>query len=295
MDTSQTKPRQADESVTTPSAVAKQTDMPRSGAERRERLLHHLYGCDYASIGELVVLLGASEATLRRDLAQLETEGFLRRSHGGARMVSGSDERVAFELRERDHLEAKRAIADAAWQLIESGSTILLDSGTTVMQLARRLRIDPIPLTVFTDGLKIAQELTGLPGIDVSLLGGRLRAENLCLDGPLAEAMLDRLWFDHLFVGAGAIGDDLNVYSIDAPAASLNAAMIRRSDRCHVLADASKFGNRATYLVESLKSVTTVVVDTAVTDEWRRKLVNESSFSTTVASSTPSPDAIVTQ
>ena len=128
--------------------------MPRSGAERRERLLHHLYGCDYASIGELVVLLGASEATLRRDLAQLETEGFLRRSHGGARMVSGSDERVAFELRERDNLEAKRAIADAAWQLIESGSTILLDSGTTVMQLARRLRIDPLPSPFSRTGSK---------------------------------------------------------------------------------------------------------------------------------------------
>ncbi len=191
------------------------------------------------------------------------------RTHGGARIASQSDEILAFEIRENENVAAKRAIAEAAYQRIRPQSTILLDSGTTVLQLARRIRIDPIPINVFTNGLKVALELVNVAEVQLTLLGGDIRTGNLSSAGPLAEAMLERLWFDQLFLGVGGIGDDVRICSVDGLGARLNALMLTRAAETHVLADAGKFGRRATYVVSPLAAATSIIVDDALPAEWR--------------------------
>ena len=85
---------------------------------------------------------------------------------------------LRFDDRESHNLEAKRGIADAAYRMLKPHSTVFLDAGTTVLQLARRLRIEPLPLTVFTNGLAVAQALLDVPKVRVNVLGGQLRNEN---------------------------------------------------------------------------------------------------------------------
>jgi DeoR family fructose operon transcriptional repressor len=241
---------------------------------RLSAIQQQLYAHGASTNQELVAATGASLATLRRDLNALEQKGVIERVHGGARLAAGSSVEVAFEQREKDNLAAKRAIAEAAYECLKPHTTILLDTATTVLQLARRLRIAPLPITVFTNGLATAQELLNVPKIRVMVLGGQLRPENASIVGPFAESMLDKLWFDQLFLGAGAISGDGSIYSVDLGEASLNAKMLARAAERFVLADARKFGQTATYAVGPISSVSHMISDAAITSEWRQRITN---------------------
>ena len=240
--------------------------------DRLTLIRQHLYSHGPTSVQALAEATGASLATLRRDLAVLEGEGVIDRSHGGARLARGSSIEVSFDMRETERLTHKRAIADAAYRLIRPHSTIFLDSGTTVLQLARRLRLDPLPIVVFTNGLAVAQELLAAPRLRVMLLGGQLRPDNASVVGPHAEGMLDRLHFDQLFMGASAIGSDGTIYSVDVSEASLNERMLARSTERAILADSSKFGSIATYAVAPVSAVSTIVSDDQLGPDWRQTL-----------------------
>jgi DeoR/GlpR family transcriptional regulator of sugar metabolism len=239
---------------------------------RLEAIRHHLYTSGETSIQALAEAIGASLATVRRDLQILEQQGVISRTHGTARIASGVDIEVAFEVRENQRLFEKRAIAGAAYGLLVPNSAIFLDAGTTVLQLAHLLRVNPMPLTVVTNGLSVAQQLMNVPKLRISLIGGQLRNENASLVGPAAEFALDRLWLDQLFLGAGAIGDDNKIYSMDSAEASINAHMIERSASTIVLADASKFGRRSTFLVSDLTNRMTVISDTSMSDVQQSRL-----------------------
>ncbi|WP_175773088.1 DeoR/GlpR family DNA-binding transcription regulator [Paraburkholderia phenazinium] len=239
---------------------------------RLEAIRHHLYSNGETSIQALAEGIGASLATVRRDLQILEEQGVIERSHGGARISSGVDIEVAFGVRENQHLREKRAIAAAAYDLLTPNSAVFLDAGTTVLQLANLLRVNPIPMTVVTNGLIVAQRLMNVPKLRVSLIGGQLRSENASLVGPAAELALDRLWLDQLFLGAGAIGDDQKIYSLDSAEASINEHMIERAASTIVLADASKFGRRSTFLVAEIDSRMRVISDSSLPEEEQSKL-----------------------
>lgn len=236
-------------------------------SDRLEAIRQHLYTQGACSIPALAEAVGTSLATVRRDLQVLEQQGVVSRSHGSARIADGSETEAAFAVRENQNLEAKRAIAQAAYDRLEPHSAVFFDAGTTVLQLARLLRLNPIPLTVFTNGLVVAQELMAVSKLKINLIGGQLRVENASLVGPAAEAALQVLWFDQLFLGAGAIGDDNRIYSVDAAEASLNALMRRRSARTVVMADATKFGRRATHLVTAVDAPLAIITDAGLSAE----------------------------
>src|SRR6185369_4882574 len=170
--------------------------------DRLSAIREHLYKHGTSSIQAIADSVGASLATIRRDLQVLEDEGVVSRDHGSARIATTSGIEVAFELREKQNLFAKRAIAAAAFEMIQPNAAIFLDAGTTVLQVARQLRLNPMPLSIFTNCLSVAQVLMDVPQLKITVLGGQLRPENASLTGGVAEAMLDRLWFDNLFLGA---------------------------------------------------------------------------------------------
>ncbi len=250
--------------------------------DRLEAIRHHLYAQGASSMDALATMIGVSAATVRRDVQTLEQQGFVSRTHGGVRLIGKADAEVAFEVREQQNLPQKRAIAALAYHLVEPQSSIFLDAGTTVLQLARRLRLEPMPLTVFTNGLRVAQELMGVSKLKVTLIGGQLRSENASLVGPAAEAMLGRLWLDKLFLGANAIGDDACIYSIDAAEASLAERMIARSASTVVLTESGKFGRRATFLVARLVPSMRVITDCGV-DPARCRAVRDAGVIVTLA------------
>src|SRR4051812_22957339 len=239
--------------------------------ERLDAIRSYLYTRGFSDIQSLAESVGASPATIRRDLAVLEREGAIDRVHGGARIAEGSSVEVAFQERAKRNLVAKRAIAAAAYELLTPHATVFLDAGTTVLQLSRLIRIHPLPLRIFTNGLAVAQEFLNVPDLEVSVLGGKLRSENASFVGPQAEAMLDTLWFDQLFLGASAIAPDGAIYSVDSAEASLNKCMMARAAQCFVLADSSKFSTMATYRVAPVATAR-VVTDSNLPAEWRRRL-----------------------
>lgn len=239
--------------------------------DRLDAIRSHLYANGFSTIQDLADAVGASLATVRRDLQVLEQDGVIDRIHGGARIAEGSSVELAFQEREKRQLSAKRAIANAAYELLSPRTAIFLDAGTTVLQLARLIRINPIPLRIFTNGLIVAQEFLNMPSLEVTLLGGQLRSENASIVGPQAEAMLEGLWFDQLFLGASAVSPDGAIYSVDSAEASLNRRMLTRSANRYVLADSSKFGTTATYKVSPLAD-TRLITDTGLTAQWRSQL-----------------------
>ena len=240
--------------------------------DRQTLLRQHLYAHGTSSVQDLAEAAGASLATIRRDLQRLEEEGLVQRVHGGARIVERSGTELSFELREQDNIGSKRLIAEAAYGLLRPGSTVFFDNGTTVLQLARRIRLDPLAITVFTDGLRIAQELANLSGVTVGMLGGHLLPERMSLVGPLAEAMLHGLWFDQLYLGANTIKQDGCIYSLESPGASLNQHMLARSAERHIMVDSTKFDRPGTYVVAPLADMTSLITDEHLSELWRHRL-----------------------
>lgn len=241
--------------------------------ERLDAIRSHLYSHGFSTIPALAEAVGASLATIRRDLQVLEREGAIDRTHGGARIAEGSSVEMAFQQRAKRNLAAKRAIAAAAYDLLTPHATVFLDAGTTVLQLALLVRVNPMPLRIFTNGLAVAQEFLNVPNLEVSLLGGQLRSENASTVGPQAEDALRSLWFDQLFLGVSAIGPDGAIYSVDSAEANLNRCMLGRAAQRYLLADSTKFGTMATYRVGPLTDAR-VITDSGLGSKWRGLLAD---------------------
>jgi DeoR/GlpR family transcriptional regulator of sugar metabolism len=242
--------------------------------DRATAIRQHLFARGYSSISEIAGAVGASEPTVRRDLLALEADGQIQRTHGGAQIAVASGVEIAFESREQINLVAKRAIGEAAFHLLRPDTSVFLDAGTTVLQLARRLRLTPLPLRVFTNCLPVAQVLMSVPMISVTLLGGTIRAENASMVGLLAEISLERLWFDQLFLGAGAIHEEGGITSADEREARINTSMLARAAETIVLCDARKFGTRMTFGVAQLAAQMLIVSDAALSREWRAHIAD---------------------
>lgn len=217
--------------------------------DRANDIRSFLFENGLTQVQTLADVVGTSLATMRRDLTELENAGVIERIHGAAKIAESAAIEVEFSQRETHELDAKRIIATAALQLVNPDTVIFLDAGTTVLQLARLIKLSQMPITVFTNGLAVAQELMAAPNVKVNLLGGRTRTQNLSVAGPLAETMLEGLWFHTLFLGASAVNDRLQISSFDPDEARLNAIMVRRAATTCLMADAEKFGRQATYVV----------------------------------------------
>ncbi|MBL4812745.1 MAG: DeoR/GlpR transcriptional regulator [Rhodobacteraceae bacterium] len=229
--------------------------------DRASDIRSFLFEHGLTPVQKLAEAVGTSLATLRRDLAVLEEKGVIERIHGAAKIAESAGIEVAFAQRETTQISAKRAIATAALPMVTPDTVIFLDSSTTVLQLARLIKLSNMTVTVFTNSLAVAHELMAAPHIEVNMLGGRTRAQNLSVIGPLAEAMLEELWFHSLFLGAGAINAALQVSSTDADEARLNAVMVRRAATTCIMADASKFDRQATYAVCDLGPQHVLITD----------------------------------
>jgi DeoR/GlpR family transcriptional regulator of sugar metabolism len=212
------------------------------------------------SIEELVERFGVSGMTVRRDLQTLADQGKVIRTHGGATMA----DRVSFEFeflhRLRENHHAKDAIAVAAAAQIEDGQSVILDSGTTTLALAKQLR-GRRGLTVITSSLPIAAQLQYDQGIEVMLLGGRLRASSPDLVGAITEMNLDTLRADVAFLGADAIDSHGAVYQESPEIARLLGRMTASAARVFVVADGSKLGKTALWRFGRLSDWAALITD----------------------------------
>jgi DeoR/GlpR family transcriptional regulator of sugar metabolism len=229
---------------------------------RRQAIELELVRRESATVDELARLLGASVATIRRDLTALEESNhMIRRTHGGAvaRAPRGADQN--FALREQVDAEAKAMIARAAVELIDPQSTLLLNDGSTVLALAREIVARQMEVMVVTTSVNVALFLSESPAVEVHLLGGRLRHRTLATAGDAALRMLQTINADCAFISAEAVCSERGVsLSYEADAAVVRA-MRERSDKVIVGATARKVGQRDRFTALQIADVNMIVTD----------------------------------
>jgi DeoR/GlpR family transcriptional regulator of sugar metabolism len=230
---------------------------PRFTAERQRRIETMLLENGRVEVLELARLLQVSEHTVRRDLLALQSQGVLQRTHGGA--VTLDTTRLGLAARAAVLPEAKAAIGRAAAALIEPGQTVVLDSGSTPLAMARALTVRP--LTIITSSLDVAAIFADDPHVHIALTGGTWQHTNRALWGPAAVAMLAQCRADWAVPGACAIDARLGVSAPDEADAALKRAMIGCARRTLILGDHSKLGNVAAFHVADWPQVHAVLLD----------------------------------
>ena len=223
------------------------------------------------SVSELAVHFAVSEMTIRRDLDEMVLRGAILRTHGGGAPVG----RVAFDFqfmgRATDQIQEKNQIAECAARLVQPGMTVLLDSGTTTLAIARALRGIP-QLKIITTSLPIASELQYVPELDLMLLGGQLRRESPDLIGPLTRVGLAQIQASIAFLGADGIDKSGTVYAPSLDVAELLRLMITASDAVWVVADHQKLGRTSTARVAALSTLTGMITDAGADKELLQAL-----------------------
>jgi DeoR/GlpR family transcriptional regulator of sugar metabolism len=214
-------------------------------------------------VAELAARFGVSQVTIRKDLLTLETNGRVLRAHGGALSPLRERPERGFDVRERLHRAEKHAIGTAAARLVEDGSSIALDASTTALYLARALKTRGgwNQLTVITNGLRIASELAGHPGITVAMPGGWVRWEALSLVGGLGGGVFDRVNIQTAFVGAAGFTLQSGLADATEEEAQIKRSMIAAAREIVAIVDHTKWGKTAFATFCPTEGISRIVTD----------------------------------
>jgi DeoR/GlpR family transcriptional regulator of sugar metabolism len=239
-------------------------------ADRQRVIVEQLRATTQVTVAELADATGASEMTLRRDLDVLASHGVLRRVHGGAIPASPSGVEPPFAARTTTASGAKQAIAAATAELIRDGDTVVLDSGTTALEVARLLRRRTV--TVMSLSLHAARELLDAPGVRLLLPGGEPRPGELAMVGPLALASLRALRFDVAVLSpcAFSLADGLTAYDLGDAEVKQQAMAV--SARTIAMADGSKWNHASLAHVCAADRPDVVVTDSSSPADQRAEL-----------------------
>ncbi|WP_405975573.1 DeoR/GlpR family DNA-binding transcription regulator [Streptomyces sp. NBC_00988] len=230
-----------------------------AGTDRLRRITDAVREAGRMGVAELAELTGASEMTIRRDLEALSAQGVLERFRGGARTLLLRGEEPPFALRSRDGLENKQRIAAAAARLIADGESVVVDSGTTCLEVARALagrRLTVMPLS-----LHAVNALAEAPQLTLLVPGGRPRPGELALTGPLTVASLAALRFDTAIIGCCGLdaADGLTAYDLDD--AAVKSAAIASARRVIAVTEGAKLSRTALAFVTPTSSLHAVITD----------------------------------
>jgi DeoR/GlpR family transcriptional regulator of sugar metabolism len=236
-------------------------------AESRRRILLDLIARQgFATLDELVKALAVSESTVRRDLEALDLGGQVKRTHGGAVFAGEVRSLPAFEDRAATATAEKQAIGRAAAALLDDGDTVLLDGGTTTLEVARALL--GRPLQVVTNSLPIAQLLAASARIDLILIGGYVYPRTGVALGPLAIATMQGIRVRTAILGAGGIVAE-GIYNHNLLLVETERQMMSCGQDVLIVADHTKFGRLALARLCGLDEVQQLVVDPGLSEEHR--------------------------
>jgi DeoR/GlpR family transcriptional regulator of sugar metabolism len=208
--------------------------------------------------------LGLSEDTIRRDLRELAQEGLLQRVHGGALPVSPAI--ATFAVREDILQEEKAAIGKAAARLIKNGQVVILDGGTTAIQVARHLDRN-LQATIVTHSARTALELVNYPDLEIVLIGGRLFKHSIVSVGAAAIEAISHIRADIYFMGVTGIHPQAGLSTGDLEEAYVKLALSKQAAETFVLASHEKLGAASPYVITSLNDISGLIVEQSVSEE----------------------------
>ncbi len=241
-------------------------------AERRAKLINLLTASGFLQVGEISRQLEISPITVRRDLQELEKEGICIRKRGGAisRNRSATME-LPYAIKQVQNADVKKRIAEAALQFVESGDSLILDSGSTTYALAARM-VTRRHLYVVTNDLYVASKLATNPEINTICTGGNVRPNVFSLQGNLAENCFRNLKVDTTFLGADAVHDDGCIYNVNIEEVPIKQEMIQAATKVILLADSTKFILQGFAKVCELNAIDSVITDEGITPEQQEMI-----------------------
>lgn len=245
----------------------------RDTSNRRERIVSLLREQGSVQIPALAELFRVSTQTLRKDLNFLDEKGICTRSSGGAILRRGalSPTEQAIDVKRSLYADEKMRIGKTAAALIENDESVLLDSGTTTLQVARHIA-PAAALVVVTNDVGIMNELVTREGVQLVFLGGTLRRKNLSFYGTQTERTLQDMHVDKLFLAADGFDIEKGITTHFEPEALLNRLMCRAASEIIVVADSSKFGRICLHKILEPAGITKLVTDAGIPAPAREAL-----------------------
>lgn len=231
--------------------------------DRHEKIMQILSKNKSISVKTLCDLLQASEATIRRDLTLLENEHKLERTHGGA-FINDSvplNYEETFNQKEFMAADEKKRIAQCAFEILKPNDSIIIDSGTTALELARLIGESSLPLLVITNATTIASILSKNDNVEFYVLGGKVRLNTLATVGSLAIDMIKRFNVNKAFVGVNGITVENGLTTPDFDEAEIKKTMLSIAEERIVLADSTKFQKVARCQIAPLSMVDRIITD----------------------------------
>jgi DeoR family transcriptional regulator of aga operon len=235
--------------------------------ERRRHIRELVAERGRITVAELVTMFDISQVTVRSDLNALAEIGAVVRTRGGA-LAQRADEDLPIGVKQTLRRAEKMRIAEAAVQLIGEGQTIVLDSGTTTAEIAKQIRgLKLQSINVITNALNIAVLLAGAPHVTLIMLGGVLRPSSYSLGGPQAEAALQGLHADILFLGFDGLDPEIGVMTPHLLEARLNSRMLEIARSVVAVGDSSKIGRRSLSVIAKIEQVDRIITDAGAAPE----------------------------
>ena len=258
--------------MTVPGSAASPRDV--FARERQEHIARIVEEHGRARVGDLAAQFHVSAVTIRKDLLVLETEHRLVRAHGGAIAVDRSRPELAFEIRERLQADEKQLIGAAGAALVHDGESIVMDASTTALSVARHLKARGgwSQLTVITNGLRLASDLAGHPGIVVLMLGGRVRWEALSVVGQLGDGLFSRINVQKAFLGAAGFTLESGLADATDEEAQIKRSMVAAAREVIAIVDHTKWERAAFATFCPTQKVDIVLTDVAAPADMVRAL-----------------------
>jgi len=240
----------------------------RDTSQRRLQISELVRQHGSVQVAALADRFGVSLQTVRKDLRYLAERGVMARAYGGAidsSVVGGIPPEPNYEVKRTEHLEEKRRIGVRAAALVKPGDTVVLDSGTTAIQLAEAL--PDIELTVVTNDFGVLGTLASKHNINLVMLGGELRRRNMAFYGGLTVEALDALHVDKLFLGVDGFDLERGVTTHYEPEALLNRKMVEAAREVICITDSSKFGKVCLHRIIPVTALDMLITDTGAPED----------------------------
>lgn len=236
--------------------------------ERRDLVINELYRHKKVHVADLAQKFGVSEETIRRDLDRLEKEGRLRKVYGGAVRIRSESHEPAFMKRAQMHLQDKQVIGRLAASLIQDGETVILDNGTTTLEIMRALK-DRTQVTVITNSVPVLNCALEQFAGKVIFAGGEVNAGYQAAVGGTAHDLLGQFKVNKAFISAGGISLSEGITDYHLEEALISRKMMERAEESILVADHSKLGITTFAQIAPLEHISMVLTDSGCSAEWK--------------------------
>ncbi|MEN6316638.1 MAG: DeoR/GlpR family DNA-binding transcription regulator [Clostridiaceae bacterium] len=237
------------------------------GIERRSKMMSMLYDKKSILVQEAAVVFGVTEETIRRDLKELEQQGLLSRTYGGAVLADDTRTEAPLNIREGINIEGKDSIGRYAAGLVNDGDTILLDASTSSLYVAKHIK-DKKGLTVITNAEPIIFELSGSDDITLICTGGILRNKSLSYVGRAAENAINNYYANKLFFSCKGFSPIRDLTDSNEQESEIRKTMLRCSNQAIFLCDHTKFDKVGYVNTARLADVDMIITDVPLPDSW---------------------------